>query len=157
VLDVLNPRIVHHHAGLAPDHLQCHRWICRRPCQPLKENEAIAAADTLLLTVPNQLGVACNAHLIDTILTHMAPRIGLAVSRLPISKISPGLMVIREVIRADRLRRRHLGWRGYLRSVSRGRVERFGVGPTIVLGQDFAESPGTVRHGPVADLAAGDR
>jgi alkanesulfonate monooxygenase SsuD/methylene tetrahydromethanopterin reductase-like flavin-dependent oxidoreductase (luciferase family) len=44
--------------------------------QQLKEDEAIAAADTLLLTVPNQLGVDYNAHVIDTILTHVAPALG---------------------------------------------------------------------------------
>ena len=42
----------------------------------LKEDEAIAAADTLLLTVPTQLGVDYNAHLIDSILTHVAPALG---------------------------------------------------------------------------------
>jgi len=42
----------------------------------LKEDEAIAAADTLLLTVPNQLGVDYNAHVIDSILTHVAPTLG---------------------------------------------------------------------------------
>src|SRR6201991_4456079 len=42
----------------------------------LKEDEAIAAADTLLLTVPNQLGVDYNAHAIDSILTHVAPALG---------------------------------------------------------------------------------
>jgi len=26
--------------------------------------------------VPNQLGVDCNAHVIDTILTHVAPALG---------------------------------------------------------------------------------
>jgi alkanesulfonate monooxygenase SsuD/methylene tetrahydromethanopterin reductase-like flavin-dependent oxidoreductase (luciferase family) len=44
--------------------------------QQLKEDEAIAAADTLLLTVPNQLGVDYNAHVIDSILTHVAPVLG---------------------------------------------------------------------------------
>ena len=44
--------------------------------QQLKEDEAIAAADTLLLTVPNQLGVDYNAHAIDSILTHVAPALG---------------------------------------------------------------------------------
>ena len=39
----------------------------------LKEDEAIAEADTLLLTVPNQLGVDYNAHVIEAILTHVAP------------------------------------------------------------------------------------
>jgi hypothetical protein len=33
-------------------------------------------ADTLLLTVPNQLGVAYNAHLIEAILKQMAPAMG---------------------------------------------------------------------------------
>ena len=32
--------------------------------------------DTLLLTVPNQLGVAYNAHAIEAILTHVAPALG---------------------------------------------------------------------------------
>ena len=44
--------------------------------EQLKEDEAIAAADTLLLTVPNQLGVDYNAHVIDAILTHVAPALG---------------------------------------------------------------------------------
>jgi alkanesulfonate monooxygenase SsuD/methylene tetrahydromethanopterin reductase-like flavin-dependent oxidoreductase (luciferase family) len=44
--------------------------------QQLKEDEAIAAADTLLLTVPNQLGVDYNAHVIDSILTQVAPALG---------------------------------------------------------------------------------
>jgi alkanesulfonate monooxygenase SsuD/methylene tetrahydromethanopterin reductase-like flavin-dependent oxidoreductase (luciferase family) len=42
----------------------------------LKRDEAIAEADTLLLTVPNQLGVAYNAHVIESILTHVAPALG---------------------------------------------------------------------------------
>ena len=36
----------------------------------LAEDEAIAAADTLLLTIPNQLGVDYNAHLLDSVLRH---------------------------------------------------------------------------------------
>jgi len=44
--------------------------------EQLKEDEAIAAADTLLLTVPNQLGVEYNAHVIESILTHVAPGLG---------------------------------------------------------------------------------
>ena len=39
----------------------------------LAEDEAIAEADTLLLTVPNQLGVDYNAHVIEAILKHVAP------------------------------------------------------------------------------------
>jgi alkanesulfonate monooxygenase SsuD/methylene tetrahydromethanopterin reductase-like flavin-dependent oxidoreductase (luciferase family) len=42
----------------------------------LGEDTAIAAADTLLLTVPNQLGVDYNAHVIEAILTHVAPGLG---------------------------------------------------------------------------------
>ncbi|WP_199423236.1 LLM class flavin-dependent oxidoreductase [Actinotalea solisilvae] len=42
----------------------------------LAEDEAIAAADTLLLTVPNQLGVDYNAHLLESLLTHVAPGLG---------------------------------------------------------------------------------
>jgi alkanesulfonate monooxygenase SsuD/methylene tetrahydromethanopterin reductase-like flavin-dependent oxidoreductase (luciferase family) len=42
----------------------------------LAEDTAIAAADTLLLTVPNQLGVDYNAHVIESILTHVAPALG---------------------------------------------------------------------------------
>ena len=44
--------------------------------EQLKADEAIAEADTLLLTVPNQLGVAYNAHVIEAILTHVAPAMG---------------------------------------------------------------------------------
>ncbi|MCG3754979.1 LLM class flavin-dependent oxidoreductase [Amycolatopsis sp. Poz14] len=42
----------------------------------LKEDEALQAADTLLLTVPNQLGVDYNAHVLESILTHVAPELG---------------------------------------------------------------------------------
>ena len=39
-------------------------------------DEAIAAADTLLLTVPNTLGVDYNAHVIESILKYVAPGLG---------------------------------------------------------------------------------
>jgi alkanesulfonate monooxygenase SsuD/methylene tetrahydromethanopterin reductase-like flavin-dependent oxidoreductase (luciferase family) len=42
----------------------------------LGADEAIAAADTLLLTVPNTLGVDYNAHIIDSILKYVAPELG---------------------------------------------------------------------------------
>jgi alkanesulfonate monooxygenase SsuD/methylene tetrahydromethanopterin reductase-like flavin-dependent oxidoreductase (luciferase family) len=42
----------------------------------LAGDDAIAEADTLLLTVPNQLGVDYNAHVIEAILTHVAPALG---------------------------------------------------------------------------------
>lgn len=42
----------------------------------LAQDEAIAEADTLLLTVPNQLGVDYNAHVLESILKHVAPALG---------------------------------------------------------------------------------
>ena len=47
-----------------------------RLVEQLKADEAIAEADTLLLTVPNELGVAYNAHVIEAILKHVAPALG---------------------------------------------------------------------------------
>ncbi|ELW9546584.1 LLM class flavin-dependent oxidoreductase [Klebsiella aerogenes] len=44
--------------------------------EQLKQDEALAEADTLLLTVPNQLGVDYNAHVIESILKHVAPAMG---------------------------------------------------------------------------------
>jgi alkanesulfonate monooxygenase SsuD/methylene tetrahydromethanopterin reductase-like flavin-dependent oxidoreductase (luciferase family) len=44
--------------------------------EQLGEDEAIAEADTLLLTVPNQLGVAYNVHVMEAILTTIAPALG---------------------------------------------------------------------------------
>ena len=44
--------------------------------EQLRQDEAIAEADTLLLTVPNQLGVEYNAHVIEGILKHVAPALG---------------------------------------------------------------------------------
>jgi alkanesulfonate monooxygenase SsuD/methylene tetrahydromethanopterin reductase-like flavin-dependent oxidoreductase (luciferase family) len=44
--------------------------------EQLKQDEAIAEADTLLLTVPNQLGVDYNAHVIQAVLAHVAPALG---------------------------------------------------------------------------------
>lgn len=44
--------------------------------EELAQDEAIAAADTLLLTVPNQLGVDYNAHVLESLLTHVAPALG---------------------------------------------------------------------------------
>ena len=44
--------------------------------EELAGDEAVAAADTLLLTVPNQLGVDYNAQLIESVLTLVAPELG---------------------------------------------------------------------------------
>jgi alkanesulfonate monooxygenase SsuD/methylene tetrahydromethanopterin reductase-like flavin-dependent oxidoreductase (luciferase family) len=42
----------------------------------LSEDSAIAAADTLMLTVPNQLGVKYNAHVMESVLRYVAPALG---------------------------------------------------------------------------------
>ena len=44
--------------------------------EQLAEDQAIAEADTLLLTIPNQLGVEYCVHAIESILTHVAPGLG---------------------------------------------------------------------------------
>jgi alkanesulfonate monooxygenase SsuD/methylene tetrahydromethanopterin reductase-like flavin-dependent oxidoreductase (luciferase family) len=44
--------------------------------EELAGDTAIQAADTLLLTVPNQLGVDYNAHAVESILTYVAPELG---------------------------------------------------------------------------------
>ena len=42
----------------------------------LAGDEAIQEADTLLLTIPNTLGVDYNVHLLSSILEHVAPGLG---------------------------------------------------------------------------------
>ncbi|CAN5307005.1 LLM class flavin-dependent oxidoreductase [soil metagenome] len=42
----------------------------------LASDAAVQAADTVLLTIPNQLGVAYNAHLLEQIALHVAPAFG---------------------------------------------------------------------------------
>ena len=44
--------------------------------EQLRKDEAIAEADTLLLTIPNQLGVAYNAHIMEGILKTIGPALG---------------------------------------------------------------------------------
>ena len=44
--------------------------------EQLRRDEAIAEADTLLLTVPNQLGVEYNVHVLQSIMTLVAPALG---------------------------------------------------------------------------------
>jgi alkanesulfonate monooxygenase SsuD/methylene tetrahydromethanopterin reductase-like flavin-dependent oxidoreductase (luciferase family) len=44
--------------------------------EQLKGDEAIQEADTLLLTIPNQLGVDYNAHVIENFVKHVAPGLG---------------------------------------------------------------------------------
>ena len=47
----------------------------------LAADEAVRAADTVLFTVPNQLGVAYNARILATIAEHIAPAIGWTAAR----------------------------------------------------------------------------
>ncbi|MBX5333595.1 LLM class flavin-dependent oxidoreductase [Rhodococcus fascians] len=47
-----------------------------RLIEDLAADEAIAAADTLLLAVPNQLGVEYCAHVLETLLRDVAPALG---------------------------------------------------------------------------------
>jgi alkanesulfonate monooxygenase SsuD/methylene tetrahydromethanopterin reductase-like flavin-dependent oxidoreductase (luciferase family) len=47
-----------------------------RLIEQLRKDEAIAEADTLLLTIPNQLGVEYNAHVLEAILKTVAPGMG---------------------------------------------------------------------------------
>ena len=44
----------------------------------LAKDAAVQAADTLLLTVPSQLGVEYNAAMLETIARHVAPAVGWA-------------------------------------------------------------------------------
>jgi alkanesulfonate monooxygenase SsuD/methylene tetrahydromethanopterin reductase-like flavin-dependent oxidoreductase (luciferase family) len=44
--------------------------------EELAKDAAVQEADTLLVTVPNMLGVEYNAHLLETIATHVAPSVG---------------------------------------------------------------------------------
>jgi alkanesulfonate monooxygenase SsuD/methylene tetrahydromethanopterin reductase-like flavin-dependent oxidoreductase (luciferase family) len=44
--------------------------------EELAADEAVREADTLLLTVPNQLGVDYNTHLLESVARHVAPAIG---------------------------------------------------------------------------------
>lgn len=44
----------------------------------LKSDPAIAAADTLMLTIPSQLGVDYNLHILESFAQHVAPALGWA-------------------------------------------------------------------------------
>ena len=49
------------------------------PEQLIKEltnDEAIREADTILLTIPNTLGVEYNIHILSSIITYVAPGVG---------------------------------------------------------------------------------
>ena len=44
--------------------------------EALSRDAAVQAADTILLTVPNQLGVEYNTRMLERIVKHIAPAIG---------------------------------------------------------------------------------
>lgn len=44
--------------------------------EQLRHDQAIAEADTLLLTIPNQLGVDYNVHILETLVKDVAPALG---------------------------------------------------------------------------------
>ena len=54
-----------------------------RIADELAKDAAVQAADTLLLTVPSQLGVDYNAAMLDTIAGHIAPALGWTPKNLP--------------------------------------------------------------------------
>ncbi|MCI2240075.1 LLM class flavin-dependent oxidoreductase [Kineococcus sp. TRM81007] len=47
-----------------------------RVAEDLAKDAAVREADTLLLTVPNALGVEYNLHLLETVVRHVAPALG---------------------------------------------------------------------------------
>ncbi len=44
--------------------------------EQLKQDAAVASADTLMLTIPSQLGVAFNLHVVEAFAKHVAPSLG---------------------------------------------------------------------------------
>ncbi|HKT55297.1 MAG TPA: LLM class flavin-dependent oxidoreductase [Microbacterium sp.] len=44
--------------------------------EQLKQDAALASADTLMLTIPSQLGVEYNLHVVETFAKHVAPALG---------------------------------------------------------------------------------
>ena len=53
----------------------------------LREDAAVQAADTILLTVPNQLGVSYNLRLLETIVRDIAPAAGWVRASAPLSAV----------------------------------------------------------------------
>ncbi|MFH8249205.1 LLM class flavin-dependent oxidoreductase [Microbacterium sp. B2969] len=50
--------------------------------EQLKEDAAIASADTLMLTIPSQLGVEFNLRIVEAFATHVAPALGWESTRV---------------------------------------------------------------------------
>ena len=55
---------------------RCYAAEPDRLIKELAEDEAIQEADTLLLTIPNTLGVDYNVHVLSSILKYVAPGLG---------------------------------------------------------------------------------
>lgn len=54
--------------------------------EQLKQDAAIASADTLMLTIPSQLGVAFNLRLVESFATHVAPALGWESTRTSVPR-----------------------------------------------------------------------
>ena len=44
--------------------------------EQLRADTAVMAADTVMLTIPNQLGVEYNLHILESFAKHVAPELG---------------------------------------------------------------------------------
>jgi hypothetical protein len=44
--------------------------------EQLQQDAAVMSADTLMLTIPSQLGVAFNLHVVESFAKHVAPALG---------------------------------------------------------------------------------
>ena len=44
--------------------------------EQLKADAAVMSADTLMLTIPNQIGTEYNLHVLESFATHVAPELG---------------------------------------------------------------------------------
>src|SRR5438874_193469 len=77
-------------AGVAPADAGGRPWTAMLPVHPqspgladLANDAAVHGADTLLLTVPSQLGVDYNAAMLETIAREIAPALGWSPKNLP--------------------------------------------------------------------------
>ena len=48
--------------------------------EQLRKDEAVMAADTLMLTIPNQLGPEYNLHVLEAFAEHVAPALSAAMA-----------------------------------------------------------------------------
>ena len=76
VMNVLVPQFERQTGHKVQFRIMTVRQLPQRLAAGERGEMAIAEADTLLLTVPNQLGLDYNAHVIEAILKHVAPELG---------------------------------------------------------------------------------